>query len=67
MTTDDQFDDDADRLLREAYEAIEAADKIVRLETGWHEWSVSIQSVDERTIELLRAAFEAGFEAAWRP
>ena len=33
------------------------------LETAWAEWSGSIQNVDERGMTLLRAAFEAGYEA----
>jgi hypothetical protein len=66
MKRDDQHDYNADRILKEAYEAIGAADKLINLETGWHEWSASIQGVDEKNMKLLRAAFEAGFEAAWR-
>ena len=31
------------------------------LEAAWAEWSRSIQKVDERTMSLLRAAFEAGY------
>jgi hypothetical protein len=34
------------------------------LEQAWAEWSKSIQNVDERGMTLLRAAFEAGYEAA---
>lgn len=33
------------------------------LEAAWYEWIASIQNVDARTRTLLRAAFEAGFEA----
>jgi hypothetical protein len=33
------------------------------LEAAWAEWSRGIQKVDERAMALLRAAFEAGFEA----
>lgn len=37
------------------------------LEAAWAEWSKGIKKVDERGMELLRAAFEvawkAGFEA----
>src|SRR5690606_36051413 len=34
------------------------------LEAAWGEWSRHIQKVDERGMTLLRAAFEAGWEAA---
>ena len=33
------------------------------LEAAWLEWSSHIQKVDERAMTLLKAAFEAGFEA----
>lgn len=33
------------------------------LEAAWAEWSSHIQGVDERGMSLLRAAFEAGYEA----
>lgn len=36
------------------------------LEAAWAEWSKSINDVDERGMTLLRAAFEAGAEAASR-
>lgn len=36
------------------------------LEAAWADWSRRIQGCDERTMTLLRAAFEAGFEAGER-
>ncbi|WP_425618041.1 hypothetical protein NA78x_001734 [Anatilimnocola sp. NA78] len=33
------------------------------VETAWLAWSGHIQNVDERGMTLLRAAFEAGYEA----
>lgn len=36
------------------------------LEAAWAEWSKGIKGVDERGRTLLRAAFEAGAEAARR-
>jgi hypothetical protein len=36
------------------------------LEAAWAEWSKRLQRVDERTLTLLRAAFEAGADAARR-
>jgi hypothetical protein len=33
------------------------------LEAAWAAWSAGIQKVDERGMTLLRAAFEAGFDA----
>ncbi len=35
-------------------------------EAAWAAWIAQIQKVDERTRTLLRAAFEAGFEAGRR-
>jgi hypothetical protein len=34
------------------------------LEAAWAEWSKRIKNVDERGLSLLRAAFEAGADAA---
>jgi hypothetical protein len=34
------------------------------VEAAWAAWSIHIQIVDERGMTLLRAAFEAGWEAA---
>ena len=34
------------------------------LEAAWEAWSAGIQGCDERTMTLLRAAFEAGAKAA---
>ena len=36
------------------------------IEAAWTEWSQQIQRCDERTMTLLRAAFEAGADAAQR-
>lgn len=36
------------------------------LESAWAVWSAHIQKVDERGMTLLRAAFEAGWEAGRR-
>lgn len=33
------------------------------VEAAWEEWSSHIQNVDERGMTLLRAAFEAGWDA----
>lgn len=33
------------------------------LEATWEAWSRQIKQVDQRGMELLRAAFEAGYEA----
>lgn len=33
------------------------------LEAAWQAWCGRIQNIDERTATLLRAAFEAGYEA----
>jgi hypothetical protein len=34
------------------------------VEAAWAEWSAGIAKVDKRTMTLLKAAFEAGVEAA---
>lgn len=34
------------------------------LEAAWEAWSAGLGKVDERGTALLRAAFEAGYEAA---
>ena len=49
-------------------EATEGADEPLPadVEAVWEAWSASIQGVDKRTRTLLRAAFEAGVEAATR-
>ena len=45
-------------------EARAAADSpATDLEAAWQAWAKGIQKVDERGMTLLRAAFEAGFEA----
>jgi hypothetical protein len=36
------------------------------LEAAWADWSKRIHGCDERTMTLLRAAFEAGIEAQKR-
>lgn len=36
------------------------------LEAAWETWSGAIKNVNERTRTLLRAAFEAGYDAAKR-
>lgn len=41
------------------------ADKLpADAEAAWAAWAAHIQAVDERGMTLLRAAFEAGFDAA---
>lgn len=53
--------ENAARIVREATacDPIQAAS----LEEAWAAWSSQIQKVDERGMTLLRAAFEAGWEA----
>lgn len=36
------------------------------LDAAWAQWSARLQKVDERTLTLLRAAFEAGWEVGQR-
>jgi hypothetical protein len=44
----------------------EGASTPADVEAAWQEWSAHIQAVDERGFTLLRAAFEAGWEARRR-
>jgi len=61
MSNDPDPNVDAARIVNEAT----GADKPLPagLEAAWAEWSKGIQNVDERGMTLLRAAFEAGYEA----
>lgn len=59
------FNQDAHRIIREAtakHEQPLPAD----LEAAWEAWSAGVGKVDRRGMELLRAAFEAGWEAGKR-
>ena len=51
----------AARIVRESTAATDALPADV--EAAWQAWSAHIQNVDERAKTLLRAAFEAGWEA----
>jgi hypothetical protein len=57
MTRDDQHNSDpkvnAARIVRESTPA--------DLEAAWLEYASQLQSVDERAMSLIRAAFEAGY------
>lgn len=65
MTSDPQHNPDPNvNAARIAGEATGADKPLpVDLEAAWAEWSKSIQRMDERGMTLLRAAFEAGYEA----
>jgi hypothetical protein len=68
MTRDHQHNPDpnvnAARIVREST----AGDKPLPadVEAAWVEWSAHLQNVDQRGMTLLKAAFEAGWEAAER-
>jgi len=68
MTRDHQHNPDpnvnAARIVAESTAAADGTS--ADLETAWAEWSRQIQKVDERGMTLLRAAFEAGWEAGQR-
>ena len=53
---------EAARVVREATASNEKLPASV--EAAWERWSKGIQKVDERVKSLLRAAFEAGVDAA---
>jgi hypothetical protein len=68
MTHDHQHNPDpnvnAHRIVQESTR--DDTESPADLEAAWAKWSDSIQKVDERGWTLLRAAFEAGFEAGRR-
>lgn len=68
MGRDQQFNPDpnadAAQIVGEATR--NCTDAPTDLEAAWAEWSSHIQKVDERGMALLRAAFEAGWEASRR-
>ncbi len=69
MTRDQQHSPDpnenAARIVGEA--TADSAAPPIDLEAAWAAWSAhNIQKVDERSTALLRAAFEAGWEAGNR-
>ena len=51
---------------RIAREAAGPDDLPADLEAAWEAWIAGIQCIDERAKTLLRAAFEAGWEAGSR-
>jgi hypothetical protein len=65
MPRDNQYNPDpnakAARILRET---IAQEDKLpADVEAAWQAWYSRIQNIDERGMTLLKAAFEAGYEA----
>lgn len=54
----------AARIVAEATAA--TPDAAADLEAAWAAWSAHIQKVDERAMTLLKAAFEAGWDAGRR-
>jgi hypothetical protein len=65
MNSKSQKGDVVQSTVRGAGEAMAKHEKPLPgdLEAAWAEWSKSIQKVDARAMVLLRAAFEAGWEA----
>ena len=67
MTRDHQHNPDpnvnAARIVAESIAKQEPLAGGDDLEACWAAWSKQIQKVDERGMSLLRAAFEAGWEA----
>ena len=55
--------DPNENAARIVVESTAAAELPADIEAAWAQWSVGIQKVDERGMTLLRAAFEAGYEA----
>lgn len=67
MTRDHQHNPDpnenAARIVREA--TLGHTTPSAGIEAAWQVWSAHIQNVDERGMTLLKAAFEAGFDAGY--
>jgi hypothetical protein len=65
MARDHQHNPDPNVNAKRIVEASTAGQSVTLpdLEAAWAEWSRGIHKVDERGMVLLRAAFEAGFEA----
>lgn len=57
--------EDAARVIREVADAAAGAVP-ADLEAAWSAWSRAIKATDQRTMTLLRAAFEAGYDAGSR-
>ncbi len=66
---DDKFNPDPNATAaRTVAESTATGDTLpADLEAAWREWSSHIQKVNERGMSLLRAAFEAGYEAGNTP
>ena len=64
MTNESDPNQDAARVVGAAAGADDALP--ADIEAAWEAWSKGIKGVDERGWTLLRAAFEAGVEAARR-
>lgn len=66
MTSNPQ--EDANQAAARVVAQSTATDKKLpaELEAAWEQWSSQIQQVDRRGMELLRAAFEAGYQSASR-
>ena len=55
------FNEDAARVVAESVASNDVSPESV--EAAWLGWSRTIRGCDERTMTLLKAAFEAGVEA----
>lgn len=62
--TDKDLNQIAKETVAKAIDRTASASMPADLEAAWKAWSGSIQKVDARTMTLLRAAFDAGAEAA---
>ncbi|MCA9246066.1 MAG: hypothetical protein KDA42_03095 [Planctomycetales bacterium] len=68
MSRDEQHNPDPnENAARIVGESAAQGETPADLEAAWLEWSKGIQKVDERGMTLLRAAFEAGYEAGRIP
>ncbi len=63
MATDNHSDPDPNANASETAGGSTGAAGMVDIDAAWLEWSSHFRAVDERGLTLLRAGFEAGYDA----
>lgn len=66
MTDNEHNPDPNENAARIVAESTASSELPADIEAAWAQWSAGIQKVDERGMTLLRAAFEAGYDAGRR-
>jgi len=67
MTDNEHNPDPNANAARIVSESTDSSELPADIEAAWLAWSAGIQKVDERGMTLLKAAFEAGYEAGAIP